>query len=71
MIGRWEIPGIFEWGGLMVSSTCLKEKFIVYTNDMNIYCEVYECSIKNSGLGRGTFDIWQLESIELGVVILW
>ena len=41
----------------MVSSTCLKEKFIVYTNDMNIYCEVYECSIKNSGLGRGTFDI--------------
>ena len=24
----------------MVSSTCLREKLVVYTKDMHIYCEV-------------------------------
>ena len=43
----------------MVSSTCPKEKLIVYINikDMIIYCEVCECGIKKSewvGGGRLT-----------------
>ena len=36
----------------MVSSTCLKEKLVVYVKDMNIYCEVCECSIKKSNWGK-------------------
>ena len=36
----------------MVSSTCLKEKLVVYIKDMNIYCEVCGCSIKKSNWGK-------------------
>ena len=36
----------------MVSSTCLKEKLVVYSKDMSIYCEVCECNIKKSNWGK-------------------
>ena len=38
----------------MVSSTCLKEKLVVYTSskDMSIYCEVCECNIRKSNWGK-------------------
>lgn len=34
-----------------ISSTCIKEKLKLYIKDMNIYCEVCECSNEKSGCG--------------------
>ena len=37
---------------MMLSSTCLKEKLVVYIKDMNIYCQVCDCNIKKRNWGK-------------------
>ena len=51
----------------MVSSTCLKEKLVVFIKGMSIYCEVCECNIKKSNWGK------HLKTTKHGItsVILW
>ena len=51
IIKWWRLWEIIEWGGFMVSSTCLEDKLIVYIEDTNIHCYMCECSIKKSGWG--------------------